>query len=106
MYKSRDVELTPHNFLEKHSISKMLRAKMIDWMIEVLCSYKCRNQSFFLAQNYLDRYLQLADKSLTSSDLHLYGVAAMFMACKYEEIYPFKMKLVVKKIAHDKLSKG
>ena len=29
----------------------------------------------------------------------------MFMACKYEEIYPFKLKLVVSKIAHNKLSK-
>jgi cyclin B len=29
----------------------------------------------------------------------------MFMACKYEEIYPFKLKLVIKKIAHNKLTK-
>lgn len=30
----------------------------------------------------------------------------MFMACKYEEIYPFKLKLVVSKIGHNKLSRG
>lgn len=29
----------------------------------------------------------------------------MFMACKYEEIYPFKLKLVHEKIAHKKISK-
>jgi len=27
------------------------------------------------------------------------------MACKYEEIYPFKLKLVYEKIAHKKISK-
>jgi len=27
----------------------------------------------------------------------------MFMACKYEEIYPFKLKLVYEKIAHKKI---
>ena len=29
----------------------------------------------------------------------------MFMACKYEEIYPFKLSLVYEKIAHRKISK-
>ncbi len=29
----------------------------------------------------------------------------MLVACKYEEIYPFKLKLVVEKIAHNKLSR-
>ena len=41
--KARDNELTPVNFLDRHNISKNLRAKMVDWMIEVLCSYKCKN---------------------------------------------------------------
>ena len=44
--KKRDIETTPVNFLKNHTISKNLRAKMIDWMVEVLCSYKCKNQSF------------------------------------------------------------
>jgi len=30
----------------------------------------------------------------------------MFIACKYEEIYPFKLKLVYEKIAHKKISKS
>jgi len=29
----------------------------------------------------------------------------MLVACKYEEIYPFKLKLVVEKIAHNKLTR-
>ena len=32
------------------------------------------------------------------------GVACMFIACKYEEIYPFKLSTVYEKIAHKKLT--
>jgi len=34
----------------------------------------------------------------------LIGVTAMFIASKYEEIYPTKLKVVHEKIAHKKLS--
>lgn len=38
------------------------------------------------------------------ADLHLIGVTSMFIASKYEDIYPLKMKMVFEKIAHKKLS--
>lgn len=41
--KKRDKETKSNESLKNHSITKMLRAKMIDWMIEVLCSYKCKD---------------------------------------------------------------
>lgn len=36
-----DTQNIPTAFLERHEITGRLRAKMIDWMVEVLCSYKC-----------------------------------------------------------------
>jgi cyclin-A len=39
MVKEKDS--TPVNSLIKHNIPVNLRAKMVDWMIEVLSSYKC-----------------------------------------------------------------
>jgi hypothetical protein len=36
--------------------------------------------------------------------LHGVGVTAMFIASKYEDIYPLKMKTVFEKIAHKKIS--
>ena len=33
-------------------------------------------------------------------DLHVTGVTSMFVASKYEDIYPLKMKVVFEKIAH------
>ena len=37
------------------------------------------------------------------SDLHLIGVTVMFMASKYEEIYPLRLSVVHEKIAHRKI---
>lgn len=37
------------------------------------------------------------------SDLHIVGVTSMFIASKFEDIYPLKMKTVHEKIAHKKL---
>ena len=35
--------------------------------------------------------------------MHIMGVTAMFIASKYEDIYPLKMKMVFEKIAHKKI---
>lgn len=35
-----------------------MRAKMVDWMIEVLASFNCSNETFFMAVNLMDRYLE------------------------------------------------
>lgn len=39
--KATEVNTTPVNCLERHEVPANLRAKMVDWMIEVLSSYKC-----------------------------------------------------------------
>lgn len=46
------------NSLLNHKITANLRARMVDWMIEVLTNFKCEDQTFFLAINLLDRYLK------------------------------------------------
>ncbi|CAD8082112.1 unnamed protein product [Paramecium primaurelia] len=96
---------TPKNSLQNHSINVNLRAKMIDWIIEVLSSYKCKDQTFYLSVRLMDLYLQKTTQKHMPQDLHLVGVTSMFMACKYEEIYPVKLQIVHEKIAHKKLSK-
>ena len=51
----------------------------------------------------MDRYFKYKQEAREISDLHLIGVATMFIASKYEDIYPLKMKMVYEKIAHKKL---
>ncbi|CAD8209526.1 unnamed protein product [Paramecium pentaurelia] len=97
--------LTPKNCLSNHTVSANLRAKMVDWMVEVLTSYKCKDQTFFFAVKLMDTYLSKTQQKHIPQDLHLIGVTTMFMSCKYEEIYPVKLQIVHEKIAHKKLTK-
>lgn len=75
---------------------------MVDWMVEVLTTFKNADQTFFLAVNLLDRYFKETDKVLSGSDLHLSGIAAMFTASKYEDVIPLLMRTVINKIGHSK----
>ena len=77
---------------------------MIDWNIEVLTNFKCDDQTFFLAVSLMDRYFKNKVEIREISDLHIIGVTCMFIASKYEDIYPLKMKMVYEKIAHQKLA--
>lgn len=79
---------------------------MIDWMVEVLCSYKCSEQTFFCAVFMMDEFFRKNTRKVKISELHILGVVAMWMASKYEEIYPLRLKTLEQKIAHGKLSQA
>lgn len=106
MTYTRELELKhlTNDCLGRHMITPALRARMIDWMIEVLTNFKCDDQTFFLAVSLLDRYFKNKKEQRQISDLHIIGVTTMFIASKYEDIYPLKMKMVFEKIAHKKLA--
>jgi hypothetical protein len=91
------------NCLANHKITSSLRARMTDWMIEVLTNFKCDDQSFFLAVNLQDRFLKNSVNSYQVADLHLIGVTCMFVASKFEDVIPLKMKTIFDKIAHGKI---
>ena len=52
--------------------------------------YKLVPQTMYIAVNLIDRYLEKNDTN--RAKLQLVGVTAMFIACKYEEIYPPDLK--------------
>eukprot|EP00357_Protocruzia_adherens_P000031 CAMPEP_0115021702 /NCGR_PEP_ID=MMETSP0216-20121206/31065_1 /TAXON_ID=223996 /ORGANISM="Protocruzia adherens, Strain Boccale" /LENGTH=313 /DNA_ID=CAMNT_0002394151 /DNA_START=545 /DNA_END=1483 /DNA_ORIENTATION=- len=96
---------TVKNCLDNHEITAGLRAKMVDWMIEVLTSFKCSEETFFLAVNIMDRYLKKNKERMTARDLHLIGVASMFLATKFEDIYPIRLKEFFVDVGHKRLPK-
>jgi len=51
----------------------------------------------------MDRFFKNTPLPKEVSDLHLTGVTAMFVASKFEDIIPLRMKTVHEKIAHKKL---
>lgn len=56
------------NCLGNHNIPSNIRAKMIDWMVEVLCSYKCSNNTFFVAVYYLDAFFKATEMKYDIND--------------------------------------
>ena len=64
-------------------VNSMMRAVLVDWMLEALAGLGHTRQSFQLAVSYLDRYLSIRKVGL--GKLQLLGLAAMLVATKLEE---------------------
>lgn len=67
-------------------ISHSMRTILVDWLVEVGEEYNLQNETLHLAISYIDRFLSIM--SVVRAKLQLVGTAAMFIAAKYEEIYP------------------
>lgn len=66
-------------------INDKMRLILLDWIIEVHLKYKLKPETFYLAVSIIDRYLSI--KNINRQYLQLLGIAAVFSASKYEEIY-------------------
>lgn len=88
--KSREKELTECvtcDYLSRHSnITANMRAILIDWMIDVHLRFKLLPETMFLAVHLIDKFL--SKNTITRDVFQLVGITCMFIACKYEEIYP------------------
>ena len=63
-----------------------MRAILIDWLVEVHMKFRLVPETLYLCVNIIDRYCSIQE--VRRSQLQLVGVTALFLACKYEEIYP------------------
>lgn len=89
----------------QHFLTERIRAKLVDWMIEVLNAFKSAQRTLFLAVKLLDIYISNSN-GLVPLDLHIIGMTSMFMASKYEDIKPLTLQIVFEKIGHKKVSKA
>lgn len=76
----------PGYMLKQTDITHSMRTILVDWLVEVSDEYKLQGETLALAVSYLDRFLSFM--SVVRAKLQLVGTAAMFIAAKYEEIYP------------------
>ncbi|XP_037909396.1 G1/S-specific cyclin-E isoform X2 [Hermetia illucens] len=77
--------------LENHpGLQPRMRAILLDWLIEVCEVYKLHRETYYLAVDYLDRYLS-GNKKIQKTHLQLIGITCLFVAAKVEEIYPPKI---------------
>ncbi|XP_068180070.1 G1/S-specific cyclin-E2 [Antennarius striatus] len=77
--------------LQRHPrLQPQMRSILLDWLMEVSEVYALHRQTFYLGQDFLDRFL-LTQRDLGKEQLQLLGITALFIAAKVEEIYPPKM---------------
>jgi cyclin B len=90
--KSTEEEfIVESNYMSKQNdINHRMRAILIDWLIDVHLKYKLNPETMYITVNLIDRYLE--KKIIKRTRLQLVGVTAIFIACKYEEIYPPELK--------------
>lgn len=76
------------DFLEgQKNVTQKMRAVLIDWINEVHMQFHLIPETFQMTVSIIDRYLQV-EKSTNREYLQLVGVTALFIASKYEELYP------------------
>lgn len=93
--------------IEGSEVTKEYRTKMMDWMVEVCTSFKCSSRTYFLSCQIFDKYISKIrqnGKVLQNKDVHSIGVTSMYLASKYEDIFPLHSKIVSEKIAHKAIS--
>ena len=71
---------------QQSDINSAMRTILIDWLIEVADEYKVNDETLFLCVQYIDRFLSTVN--VTRSKLQLLGTTCMYIASKYEEMYP------------------
>ena len=52
----------------------------------------------------MDHFYKNLARTVEIQDIHSTGVTCMFIASKYEEIYPIRIKTMQNKIAHNKIN--
>lgn len=67
-------------------INYNMRSILVDWLIEVSEEFSLDNRTLYLAVAYIDRFLSIM--SVQRGKLQLVGATSLFIAAKFEEIYP------------------
>ncbi|XP_035245817.1 G2/mitotic-specific cyclin-B1 [Anguilla rostrata] len=73
-------------YLEGQEVTGNMRAILIDWLVQVQVKFRLLQETMYMTVGIIDRFLQ--DNPVPKKQLQLVGVTAMFLASKYEEMYP------------------
>lgn len=71
-------------------VTEGMRQILVDWLVDVHHSFELKDQTLYLAFAYLNAYAAIHD--ITKHDYQLVGIACLWIASKYEEIYPPRMQ--------------
>ncbi|KAJ3003164.1 G2/mitotic-specific cyclin [Thoreauomyces humboldtii] len=68
----------------QNSVTWQQREVLVDWLIEISHCISIQPETLFTAVNILDRFM--SQRAVSEKKLQLVGLAALFIACKYEEV--------------------
>jgi len=91
--------------LKAHKISISTRAKIIDWMIEVIYKSECNRQTLFLSVTLIDHFLLNSTNSYKNSDIHIIGVTAILLASKLIDTESLDIDFIYEQVVHKKIPK-
>ncbi|KAM8930929.1 G2/mitotic-specific cyclin-B1 [Pelodytes ibericus] len=74
------------NYLQGQEVTGNMRAILVDWLVQVQMKFRLLQETMFMTVGILDRFLQV--NPVPKNQLQLVGVTSMFLAAKYEEMYP------------------
>lgn len=79
------------SFMQRHpKLQPKMRSILLDWLLEVSEVYTLHRETFYLAQDFFDRFM-LTQENVGKTRLQLIGITCLFIASKIEEIYPPKL---------------
>ncbi|XP_053127346.1 G1/S-specific cyclin-E1 [Hemicordylus capensis] len=79
-------------YMQRHPVLQpKMRVILLDWLMEVCEVYKLHRETFYLAQDFFDRFMA-TQHNIVKTLLQLIGISSLFIAAKLEEIYPPKLR--------------
>ncbi len=66
------------------SISLHMRAVLLNWVAEVTELFMFKREVYQMAVNYIDRYLDRIDLSISKKDFQLLGMCCLYLASKFD----------------------
>ncbi|KAG8520444.1 G1/S-specific cyclin-E2, partial [Galemys pyrenaicus] len=92
MLKKETRYIHDKHFEVLHSdLEPQMRSILLDWLLEVCEVYTLHRETFYLAQDFFDRFM-LTQKNINKNMLQLIGITSLFIASKLEEIYAPKLQ--------------
>uniref|UniRef100_A0A8C0Z2Y8 G2/mitotic-specific cyclin-B1 n=2 Tax=Canis lupus familiaris TaxID=9615 RepID=A0A8C0Z2Y8_CANLF len=73
-------------YLLGREVTGNMRAILIDWLLQVQKKFRLLQETMYMTVSIIDRFMQ--NNCVPKKMLQLVGVTAMFIASKYEEMYP------------------
>merc|ERR1711865_84130 len=92
-YRAVEARFVPGRYLENGTQEKLSvrgRCVVVNWISEAHRKFKLKQQTLFIAVSVFDRFL--AVRSVAKAKLQLVGACALFVAAKWEELHPPRVR--------------